>query len=284
MDVIQRISAWSSKFTDSENKIATYIINNQEAVLAENITQLAENSQTSPATIIRFFNKLEFDNFNQFKILLSSNLAKGQQHPTEDIHPNDSSEIIKKKILNNSVQTLTNTANTLSNFAVDQVIKKIHEASHIYVFGVGASTLVAENIVQKWTRAGKMMVGYDELNMFLPLLETATSKDLIWFISNSGTTPEVIWGARFAKERSIPTVSLTMISDNELSKLTDLQLYTASPIETKVRSAATNSLLSQFMVIDVIYYIYITKYYQESYHLVQDTRQSIIDYHNRAFK
>ncbi|MFD1441366.1 MurR/RpiR family transcriptional regulator [Lacticaseibacillus hegangensis] len=279
MNIIQQVASIGSRLTPAEHRVASYIIDYPELVLKQNVGQLAQASGSSPASVVRFFKRANFGNLAQFKINLSSELAKQSGQRSRDVDPHDDYEIVKQKLLDNSIQSLYQTGDTLAKGIVLDVVEQIHNAKRIYLLGIGASYLVAENIVQKWMRAGVTMQMYQELNVFLPLVETAGPNDLFWFISNSGKTPEIVWAASAVKKRGLKSVSLTKVGDNELSRVTRWQLHTASPLETEVRSAATNSLLSQFLVIDIVYYFYLSQYYDEIADNINRTHGIIAEYH-----
>ena len=69
--VISKIVAMQQSFTVSENEIAQYVIHNANAVVASTITTIAQNTNTSEASINRFCKKIGFKGFNAFKIALA---------------------------------------------------------------------------------------------------------------------------------------------------------------------------------------------------------------------
>ena len=69
--VISKIVAMQQSFTVSENEIAQYVIHNADAVVASTITTIAQNTNTSEASINRFCKKIGFKGFNAFKIALA---------------------------------------------------------------------------------------------------------------------------------------------------------------------------------------------------------------------
>ena len=64
--VISKIVAMQQSFTVSENEIAQYVIHNADAVVASTITTIAQNTNTSEASINRFCKKIGFKGFNAF--------------------------------------------------------------------------------------------------------------------------------------------------------------------------------------------------------------------------
>lgn len=279
MRVIQQFTLMNKQLTPAERKVAAYVIDYPELVLKENVGQLAEAAGASAATVIRVFKKSEWQNLAQFKIALSSDLAMATHGQKVDVTPHDNFDVVRGKLLNNAIESLKETSSTIDKHSVLKLIDLIGSAKQVYLLGLGASSLVAENIAQKWGRVGVQMMPFQEMNVFLPVIETATTDDLIWFISNSGETPEVVWAAQAAKKRHLKTASLTKLDVNTLSSLTDVQLRTSTPIETRVRSAATNSLLSQFLVIDIVFYFYLSQFYDKSFDSISRTHEIIQDYH-----
>ncbi|HCB26994.1 MAG TPA: MurR/RpiR family transcriptional regulator, partial [Enterococcus sp.] len=70
---------------------------------------------------------------------------------------------------------------------------------------------------------------------------------------------------------------LTQFGTNHLSRIADVVIQTSRPKEITNRSAATNSLLAQFVTIDIIFYLYMAKNEQLS-EKVGKTRQAIKGY------
>ncbi|WP_300080036.1 hypothetical protein [uncultured Thomasclavelia sp.] len=64
----------ANHFSSSEKSIASYILNNTEEILNLSTIELAKKTYTSPATIVRLCQKLDFKGYNDFKIALSANL------------------------------------------------------------------------------------------------------------------------------------------------------------------------------------------------------------------
>ena len=62
----------AENFSESEKSIAQYILQNSEEVLNLSTIELAKKTYTSPATITRLCQKLDFKGYNDFKISLSS--------------------------------------------------------------------------------------------------------------------------------------------------------------------------------------------------------------------
>ncbi len=113
--------------------------------------------------------------------------------------------------------------------------------------------------------------------MLLPQLVSNETKKVLWLISNSGNTADVVAVGEIAKDLGIPVIALTQFGTNHLSRIADVVIQTSRPKEITNRSAATNSLLAQFVTIDIIFYLYMAKNEQLS-EKVGKTRQAIKGY------
>lgn len=266
MSVQGRILNVQTELSAAEAKIARYILDHSRDVLKMTVSQLADAAGSSPASVIRLTKSLDIGSFTTMKILLSSDLTKGKhkQEDFTDITKNEQLNSIKEKLLTGALQSIRETTDQLNEKEVKNLVKAMTQTQHLFLFGVGASYLTAENISQKWNRIGYLATADIDLNALLPKITNADQHDIVWLISNSGESPEVIVAAKTAKDAGIKVVSLTKFGNNSLAKLSDIALHTSQPIETQNRIAATNSLLTQFMLVDIIFYYFVSRTFDKS--------------------
>ncbi|MDF7638327.1 MurR/RpiR family transcriptional regulator [Lactobacillus sp. ESL0791] len=280
MDFKNRVIAEKSSLTAAELKVADYILKNPRVAMASSISQLAVRAGVSAATVTRMIKKLDIDSYTAMKVMLSGDLASEDKHLESqlDIRANESFTSICNKLIENEMTNIKQTKDLLKHKNCNLVINRLLETRTIYVFGVGASALAAQNIYQKWSRIGANVVLGQDINIFLAQLINATKEDTLWLISNSGETPEVLYLANYAKKNSILTVTLTKFGHNSLYKLADLPLTTCKPIEPDVRVGATNSITGQFYVIDVLFYLYFSRDFDRCYEAIKNSQSSVKDY------
>ncbi len=105
----------------------------------------------------------------------------------------------------------------------------------------------------------------------------ASSKNTVFFcISNSGETEEVLQLVDIAKAYGIKTIGLSRFGNNGLTNKVDMSLHHVRAPEAKFRSAATSSLFAQFLTIDIIFYAYASKYYDENINEIERSRESVL--------
>ncbi|KRL32100.1 transcriptional regulator RpiR family protein [Companilactobacillus paralimentarius DSM 13238 = JCM 10415] len=280
MSVRGRILNSQSELSAAERKVAEFILQNPNKTIQMTAVQLATASGSSPASVIRLTKHLEIDSFTTLKILLSSDLTKNQSDPkmNDDIRPNEDLNSIKGKLLTSALESIRETTDQLNRGEVTRLVKAIIGSNQLFLFGVGASNLVAENISQKWNRIGYPTVADDDLNSLVPKLVNAKKGGILWVISNSGESPEVLIAAKNAKKYNLKLVSLTRFGKNSLAKLSDIAVHTSQPKESPNRIAATNSLLAQFMIIDIIFYYFVSQTYDSSSKVLIDSHNAIEQY------
>lgn len=279
-----RVESILTDLTQSEQKIARIVLDSPETVIEMTANDLAKASQTSPASVIRFCKSIGIPSFTELKLKLSAEIDSPSYTSYSDISPGEPIKAIKNKLLGNAYQSMKETVNLIEERVINDINTQIRQAPILYVYGVGASYLVAENIAQKWNRIGKTTVCLADSHLLLVILTTAPKGAVFIGISNSGETKEVIHLMEIAKDVGMTTISMTQFGSNSLSHMSDVSMQTVRSKEAELRSAATSSLLAQFMAIDVLFYAYITENYDENISRIRHSRQAIDRYKKKSFK
>lgn len=281
MSVLLRMNSFKHSFSPTELKIFHYIESNPEKATHMTAKQLAQAANVSAPSIVRFSQKMGYASLTDFKIQLSTELQSTKTVPTTyaDVQPNESFHSIKQKIATNAQISLNETVGILQEETFLQAIELIKHAPAILTFGVGASALTAQDIVHKWSRIGQFVSNERDIHLFIPQLINAPANSVVWLISNSGKTPELLYLADIAKKKQLPILTLTQLGANPLHESATIGMQTARPMEAENRSAATNSILSQFLTVDILFYLYISQNHQyikqilESKKIMEDFKQ-----------
>lgn len=259
----------------SERKIGLAILKDPSQVVDMTATELSTFAGTSPATVIRFCKKIDIPSFTQMKVRLSAELETPAHEGYSDITENESIQEIKTKLLGNAYQSMQETVALLNSQRIEQIVDVLVEASVIYVYGIGASYLVAENIAQKWSRVGKTVVCVPDTHVLVSILVSAPKKAVFIAISNSGETKEVLKLADTAKKYEITTIGFTQFGNNSLLKKVEFPIQTVRSNEAVVRSAATTSLHAQFIAVDVLFYVYASRDFNQIRKIIHNSKQEV---------
>lgn len=268
MSVQSRIHLLDNKLTDVEKRIAAYILAHPEEVISATAKEIGEQTQSSAPSVVRFIKKIGYSSVNEFKLSINSEKNEKREQKYDDVNLADSFEVTKRKLCNNAILTLEETSEVLKQEQIKTIVHLLEEKEVLFVFGIGASSIIAEDIYQKWGRIGKIIFFEKDLHILTAMLSSHQANSAIWLVSNSGQTREVIKAAQIAKKINIPIIAQTMLGKNPLSKLADHLIQTSIPKEAFLRSAATNSLFAQLLVVDTIFYSFLQnneQYFEKIY-------------------
>ena len=272
MSCITRIK--ETNLTETEKEIAQYIIEHPELVLDDSAMKLGEKTHSSSAAIVRFAKKLGYSGFPQLKIELAKDLV--EQIPEVDnlLHSGEDMVTLMNKAHHSQIVTIDKTYQLLSASTLEDVVKALEQAKHIYLFGVGGSAIVCDDFRHKLMRIGKASSYYPDIHLQMTFVPTMTQEDLAIFVSYSGETKGVVTASKWAKEMHIPSVAITQSAYNKLGKLVD-HVLTIPSQEQALRIGAMSSRYSSLIIIDLLYYGLVKRNKEEYAHKIINTRRII---------
>ena len=277
MDTLLIIRQNYSNFTTVEKKIADYIFEVGEKMLEKSAQEVASEIGSSSAALVRFSRKLGYDGFSQLKQKLSASYAvhEDDEDYYKEVNDSETPSSIKNKLkvrVNHMVET-TNEA--LSDDEIMAAVALIDEAESIFVFGIGASSMVAQDIFQKFSRIGKQVFFIQDAHLFVSSLSISDRKTIFIGISMKGETKEVIELARVVRGMEIPIIAITSREESTLGQMSDYMLHSVSGEDYQMRTAATMSLMAQLYVVDILFYMFVSEHFTESYDKLEKTRDAI---------
>ncbi|MTD42260.1 SIS domain-containing protein [Erwinia sp. CPCC 100877] len=277
-NIQRRISSVLELLPKSEQKIGKTILTDPAKVISMTASELAAYAGTSPATVIRFCKKIDIPSFTQLKIGLSAEIDTPVHEGYSDITADETVAEIKSKLLGNAYQSMQETVALLKEERIELIVDLLVQAPILYVYGVGASYLVAENIAQKWNRIGKTVVCVQDPHVLIATLVSAPKNAVFFGISHSGETKEVLRLLEVAQKHQLKTIGLSQFGDNSLSSKADYALQTVRSNEAVLRSAATTSLHDQFIVVDVLFYAYASRNFDQTLARIQESKTEVKKY------
>ena len=277
MDTLLIIRQNYSNFTTVEKKIADYIFEVGEKMLEKSAQEVASEIGSSSAALVRFSRKLGYDGFSQLKQKLSASYAvhEDDEDYYKEVNDSETPSSIKNKLkvrVNHMVET-TNEA--LSDDEIMAAVALIDEAESIFVFGIVASSMVAQDIFQKFSRIGKQVFFIQDAHLFVSSLSISDRKTIFIGISMKGETKEVIELARVVRGMEIPIIAITSREESTLGQMSDYMLHSVSGEDYQMRTAATMSLMAQLYVVDILFYMFVSEHFTESYDKLEKTRDAI---------
>lgn len=247
-----------------QQKIADTVLNSGGDIALMTINDLAEKCNTSETTIMRFLRKLGINSYQVFKVRIAQESSSSPSKIIyEDVEPNDSIEEIKNKVIYSTNTSIQDLADILPDDAIELVINLICNAKRILFFGVGASGAIAYDAFHKFLRIGFNVSFCNDSHIMSIQGSQTDNKDLIFAISHSGESKEILDAVEIAKENKAKIVSITSYPNSTLAKMSD-GLLLSSTSERKYRSDAMVSRIVQLVIIDILYIILVLNYGQEA--------------------
>ena len=235
----------------SEKKVADWLLTHNGEILPLSITELAEKSDSSEATIVRFARRIGFSGYQELKISLAQEVEK--KIANENITGSDSCYEIFEKVANDIYISLEKTKMVLSPKALEKCSEAIMNAERIMIFGLGNSASVALDASHKFLRAGCNAYAYSDNHMQAIAASHLSGKDVVIGISHSGSSKDIVDALKIAKSNGAVTACITNAGKSPITKVSDIVLCTDAD-ETKYNILALNSRIAQLAIIDAIYY------------------------------
>jgi RpiR family carbohydrate utilization transcriptional regulator len=205
----------------AEAKVAKFITEYPEKALESNVSETAELSGVSDATVIRFCKKLGFGGFYQMKLQLSHDLGKGQRMISNPVTNDFKSPC---DVILNTAQLISTIAHRLDPADVAGCIDAINRSDIIYAVGSGQSKILAHDILFRLTRLGYRTASGSFFGTDIENIYRGTKEDVLICVSHSGETKKTIQALNIASLRGMTTIALADSEKNLLTKNADYSL------------------------------------------------------------
>ena len=245
----------SRQFSTTEQEIAGHILDNPQLVVDMSIHELARYTYSSASSIVRLCNHTGYSGYKEFRKAVTYELAMREQTKRveqKEIAYSDSIQDIIDKITYANIVSLEETRALMDVTVLRSCVELIKNARVIYLFGLGASLVAAQDAYLKLLRLNKLAVINVDWHSQMLQAKNADERDLGIVISYSGATTEVVECMKIMKENKTPIIAITRCVNSPVSELADQKLYTTAN-ESVFRSGAMSSRISQLSIIDILY-------------------------------
>ena len=152
-------------FTKADHLILNYLMSNETALYCETASDISKKVGVSLATVGRFWPKIGFDNFKEFK---RAQLSQSSTTPAS-----------KVKNIDMLVNTLERTMKLISTEAIETAAGLIAQKQKIYVFAPDASFGIAHVMKYRLRRFGIELILMDGGSALYESLNNIRKEDLV---------------------------------------------------------------------------------------------------------
>ncbi|GBU11279.1 transcriptional regulator MurR [Erysipelotrichaceae bacterium] len=252
-NIIYQIRERMDKLTKKQKRIATELLDNPQAAIYYSTEELAILCDASHAAISRFCYLFDYYGLKDLQISLARELSLIDEYTIISPESDDFSAKISENVLGQTTIALKNTYKRLKEDQIKLAAEAILSARRIYLVGIGASDLVAQDLFQKLLRIQKDAMVYTDNDLRKVALLQAQKEDVLIAISYSGEKQEILELVSQVKSQGVPIIAIVKAGHTALSVAADINLEVAG-LEKDFRSSALTSRIVQLYVVDVLYH------------------------------
>ncbi len=225
----RRIKAKMPSLTESQKRIANYIVENPQKFALSSIRQLEKELHTSKSTIVRLAQALGYNGFHELKSLFLTKI----RHAADPI-PRYKSFLSKsqgetnfiKMIVDEAHHNIQETFHKIDEHNYQKAISLIENAKHIYIIGMGVSSYVAQIAAYLFTRISikSNNLTHGGVSFSEQIINLSPNEDIIIAFSFPPYSCETFDAVQYAHERNIKIISITDRVTNKVVQFSDISL------------------------------------------------------------
>ena len=249
-NLIKAISESLGSLRKSERKVADFVLADPAVILNMRIIDLANQSQVSEPTVLRFCRALGYDGFQSFKLQLACYLGSSGIYSQFSVSDADSITDVSKKVFDSTIGSLIAVREELDITALESAIEALAIAERVEFYGFGASGSVAIDAQHKFFRLQVSAAAYTDPHIQHMSAISLKSGDVVVAISQSGRSTALIQSLKLAREAGATVIGLVP----DKTPVADL---CAIPIHINVEEnqhvfSPVSSRIAHLVVIDVL--------------------------------
>ena len=245
------IESCRSNLRNSEVKVADFILANTEKVIHFSVSELADSTGTSDATIIRFCRNIGFKGFQDFKISLAQSLIPSVRNIHEAVNESEQVPQLIKKVFEANISAIRNSLNTINTAAFENSIEVLAKSKQIVFYGCGGSGAVAMDAYHKFFRVGIPCTWFNDSHMGAMAATMMDQSHALVVISHTGSSKDIVDALKLANENNAATIAIVSQQKSPVSKIAQYVLCVDS-LETYFKPEPMSSRVAQLSVIDAL--------------------------------
>ena len=274
MSCVLRIKESLAEFTRSERKIGEYILQNTDEIIGLSVQDLAQRIGVSAASVVRFSKTIGYLGYSSMKIEIARKLDGENYNHSMIIEKGDKPKHILDRLCSLNVNILEKGKDLIEKESLYQAIEIIGSAKKIYLYGVGASGIVAYDLFTKFSRVNIECFYQADTHMQAISAAYINSDDVVIAISYSGMTKEIKVPVEVAKESGAKIISITSNKKSKIGKLSDISFLIPREEKAK-RVGAITSRNSQLFITDLLYLGVVSSYVDDINGSINKTKDII---------
>lgn len=254
-DILSQISSGTNMFSQTELKLANFVLANPAAVLQLSISELAEACGLSIATVSRFCKRLSLNGYQEFRLELMKAVSNSADTPKSDdmsVHEQDDIQQLIRKVHSIHQYSLSKSMEDLDPVSVASAADLLNSADNVHLFGCGSMLWCAMNAKLQFMQVSTKF--HCEIDPAIQALGASlmTDKSVAIVFSYTGSTRDIIEITKTAKQRGAKIITITRYTQSILADLSDVILL-CGVSEGAYQTGSACVKVSVLYIIDVLY-------------------------------
>lgn len=227
--VVDTILSWYPQLSDAEQRIADFILKKASDIAQLSVRDIAQQSNTSGATVSRFVRHIGFDTFADLRLALARDDVRDDiQNTEQSVISFDNIPGSIELILSNRIQELKGTASQLTSEILSRAVSLITTSDTVLFAAVGNSIPVCSNAAFKLGQIGvRANCPATTESMVLSSISLKRN-DLLILLSTSGYSKRLETIVDNAEDSGTPIIMVTANPEAVLASRCDLVINTIS--------------------------------------------------------
>ncbi len=238
-------------------RLTTYILEHTEAVIVQNVTELAKSASVGEATVVRLAKLLKFQGFKEFQLEMAKEIAGNSQNEDEqildsNISDGDDCQIIARKIKVAMTKSISENIRAVDEKSFYTVAEAVFKARRVCIFGVGNSCLSALFLKNKLNRIG-LDAQCEEMSHFMyTSMSMLSPSDVVIALSQKGNSYETLKAFEIGKSTGALAVAITNNPVGKLAQMADVVIFNGNE-EGALQGDSAATIAAQIHVCEIIY-------------------------------
>lgn len=202
-----------NNLSEAERCVIDFINQNEKKIPLLSITNIAEKTFTSSATVSRTIQKCGFQGISELRYKISQ-----QEHK----ELSSDSPYAVNEILAKTFRESTKTIDNICITSILQAIDHIKHAERIYIYARGFTALIAEEFQMYLQLLGYHAIIVKDVMWMKNTSKIVTEKDTVFILSVRNSTKELAQSARAAKRLGAKVITCCCKSPTDLEPHSDI--------------------------------------------------------------
>ncbi len=247
--VIETIKEHYNQIFLAEKKVADFILENPWKAVNANVSELANYSGVSDATVIRLCKHIGYEGYYQLKICLSRDLGRRQvaDGNVENITGDTVSALFRTFAAN-----MIAIGKNLDQNKLLECVNLIKAGNQVHMVAVGNTSPLAQYMGFRLGRLGIKCTYNMVPEYFMNHVNLAGERDIVVAISKSGSSKQVVQAMELAKEKGLKIIAITSHEYSPVSRLADYLLLSGADEQQAFDHYKSHSHLRETAVVDAL--------------------------------